>query len=74
MSTLCADSRAAGRRGRHSLHQEPKQAIPYDVAYGQRTLIERMFGRLEDLLRVATRYDKLTRNFLASAILAAAAF
>jgi putative transposase len=30
-----------------------------------------MFGRLKDFRRVATRYDKLARNFFATAILAA---
>ncbi len=49
-----------------------KRPIPYDrVAYRQRNLIERMFGRLKDFRRVATRYDKLARNFLAAAALAA---
>ena len=47
-----------------------KPLIPYDpVAYRQ--LIERMFGRLKDFRRIATRYDKLARNFLASIALAA---
>ncbi|MBV8775957.1 MAG: transposase, partial [Alphaproteobacteria bacterium] len=32
---------------------------------------ERMFGRLKDFRRIATRYDKLARNFLAGIILAA---
>ena len=50
-----------------------KRPIPYDaVAYRQRNLIERMFGRLKDFRRIATRYDKLARNFLASVALAAA--
>jgi transposase len=49
-----------------------KPLIPYDAsAYRQRNLIERMFCRLKDFRRVATRYDKLARNFLATAILAA---
>jgi transposase len=49
-----------------------KPLIPYDVhAYRQRNLIERMFCRLKDFRRVATRYDKLARNFLATALLAA---
>ena len=49
-----------------------KPLIPYDpVAYRQRNLIERMFGRLKDFRRIATRYDKLARNFLASIALAA---
>ncbi|MGF1607619.1 MAG: transposase, partial [Rhodothalassiaceae bacterium] len=33
--------------------------------------IERMFGRLKDFRRVATRYDKLAQNFLAAIQLAA---
>jgi transposase len=50
-----------------------KPPIPHDaVAYRQRNLIERMFGRLKDFRRIATRYDKLARNFLAAVVLAAA--
>lgn len=50
-----------------------RQPIPYDpIAYAQRNLIERMFGRLKDFRRIATRYDKLARNFLAAALIAAA--
>ena len=46
--------------------------IPSNKAlYRQRNLIERMFARLKDFRRVATRYDKLARNFLAGAIIAA---
>ena len=46
--------------------------IPHDpIAYRQRNLIERMFGRLKDFRRIATRYDKLASNFLASLALAA---
>jgi transposase len=49
-----------------------KPLIPHDaVAYRDRNLIERMFGRLKDFRRLATRYDKLARNFLATALLAA---
>jgi transposase len=49
-----------------------KPLIPYDaVVYRQRNLIERMFGRLKDFRRIATRYDKLARNFLAAIALAA---
>jgi transposase len=50
-----------------------KPLIPYDAtAYRQRNLIERMFCRLKDFRRIATRYDKLARNFLAGTLLAAA--
>ena len=48
-----------------------KTPIPFDrFAYRERNLIERMFGRLKDFRRIATRYDKLARNFLAAIALA----
>jgi len=48
------------------------QPIPYNkTVYRQRNMIERMFARLKDFRRIATRYDKLARNFLAGALLAA---
>ena len=40
--------------------------------YRQRNAIERMFGRLKDFRRIATRYDRLARNFLAAVCLVAA--
>ena len=50
-----------------------KPLIPYDArAYRERNMIERMFCRLKDFRRIATRYDKLARNFLAGVMLAAA--
>ena len=50
------------------------QPIPYNrKLYRQRNLIERMFARLKDYRRIATRYDKLARNFLAGAMIAATA-
>ena len=49
-----------------------RRPIPYDkAAYRGRNRIERMFCRLKDFRRIATRYDKLARNFLAGAFLAA---
>ena len=42
------------------------------VLYRGRNAIERMFGRLKDFRRIATRYDKLAINFLAAVHLAAA--
>ena len=49
-----------------------RQPIPYNkTMYRQRNLIERMFSRLKDFRRVATRYDKLAQNFLAGALIAA---
>ncbi len=41
-----------------------KLPIPHSrEIYQQRNLIERMFARLKDFRRVATRYDKLAWNF-----------
>ncbi len=39
--------------------------------YRHRNAIERMFGRLKDFRRIATRYDRLASNFLAAVCLAA---
>ena len=41
------------------------------VLYRQRNAIERMFGRVKDFRRIATRYDRLAQNFLAAVCLAA---
>jgi transposase len=41
------------------------------MLYRGRNAIERMFGRLKDFRRIATRYDKLAANFLAAVHLAA---
>ena len=46
--------------------------IAYDAtAYKQRNRIERLWCRLKDWRRIATRYDKLARNYLSGAYLAA---
>lgn len=46
--------------------------IPYDrTAYRLRNLVERLWCRLKDWRRIATRYDKLARNYLAGVYLAA---
>ncbi len=41
------------------------------IAYKARNLIERMFCRLKDFRRVATRYDKRADTFLAAVFIAA---
>ena len=49
-----------------------RKPIPYDrVAYRERNRIERAFCSLKDWRRLATRYDKLARNFLSAVALAA---
>ena len=46
--------------------------IAYDrVLYKERNRIERLWCRLKDWRRIATRYDKLARNYLSGAYLAA---
>ena len=49
---------------------------PYPLnrhAYRRRNVIERMFGRMKDWRRFATRYDRLARNFLSTVALVATA-
>ena len=47
--------------------------IPYDRdAYRARNLVERLWCRLKDWRRIATRYDKLAANYMAGVFLAAA--
>jgi transposase len=47
--------------------------IPYDRdAYRTRNLVERLWCRLKDWRRIATRYDKLATNYMAGVFLAAA--
>lgn len=38
--------------------------------YRQRNLVERFFNKIKHFRRIATRYDKLARNFLAAVALA----
>jgi len=45
---------------------------PFDASqYGARNAIERMFCRLKDYRRIATRYDRLARNFASAVALVA---
>jgi transposase len=48
-----------------------KQQRSVDLAlYRQRNLIERFFNKLKHFRRIATRYEKLARNYLAAIALA----
>ena len=50
-----------------------KQPFSFDKkSYRERHRIENAFCRLKDFRRIATRYDRLARNFLASVCLVAA--
>jgi transposase len=49
-----------------------KNIQPFDPeAYKQRNLVERMFCRLKDWRRIATRYDKLATTFASAVYIAA---
>ena len=49
-----------------------KAPIPYDRdAYRTRNLVERLWCRLKDWRRIATRYDKLANNYMAGVLIAA---
>jgi len=49
-----------------------KQPIDYDIElYKQRNLVERMFGRLKDWRRIATRYDRCAHTFMSAICIAA---
>jgi transposase len=81
---LLADRAYDGDALRHSLAERGTRAVipnkvnrvnrfPFDVAaYKLRNAVERAFCRLKDFRAIATRYDKLARNFLAGICLAAA--
>ena len=46
--------------------------IPYDtLAYRERNKVERLWARLKDFRRIATRYDKIAENFLSGVLIAA---
>lgn len=65
-----------GRRGTTAVvpnKSNRKQPFGFDrSSYKQRHRIENAFCRLKDFRRIATRYDRLARNFLASVCLIAA--
>jgi transposase len=55
------------------IHRKPLQAVPLDRrAYKRRNTIERLFCRLKNWRRIATRYDRLARNYLAGLALVSA--
>src|SRR6185437_8336355 len=63
-----------GRGTTPVIKQNPrrKHLHPFDkTAYKGRNIIERAFSHLKDWRRVATRYDKLARNFCSTVIIAA---
>jgi transposase len=65
-----------GRRGINPVipnRSNRKQLFSFNKnLYKLRWRVENAFNRLKDFRRIATRYDKLARNYLASVCLAAA--
>ena len=62
------------RRIKAVIPSTASRTIPYPldrVIYRRRNLIERLFGRLKNWRRIATRYDRLARNYLAALALIA---
>lgn len=50
------------------------RTVPYPLderAYKRRNIVERFFCKLKNWRRVATRYDRLARNYIAAIALAA---
>lgn len=61
---LVARAHAAAHIPTPSYRKHQRSIDP--AIYRQRNLIERFFNKLKHFRRIATRYDKLARNFLAA--------
>lgn len=60
-----------GARGHIPTQRDRKQQRSVDRRlYRQRNLVERFFNKLKHFRRIATRFDKLARNYLAAVLLA----
>jgi transposase len=65
----------SARRITPVIPSHPRRAVPIPcdfVLYCERNLVERFFNKLKHYRAIATRYDKLARNFLAGVHLASA--
>jgi transposase len=62
---------AHGRRGHIPTQRDWKVQRSVDPAlYRQRNLVERFFNKLKHFRKIATRYEKSARNYLAATLLA----
>ena len=60
-----------GGRGHIPTQKDRKQQRSVDPAiYRQRNLVERFFNKLKHFRKVATRYEKTARNYLAAVLIA----
>jgi len=65
-------ARSARHPARHPAAQEPQNPVRLrQDDHKQRNVIERMFCRLKDWRRIATRFDRNVKNFLSAIALAA---
>ena len=62
---VTSSSARPGQDGHRALHASTFGRKPLAFLYRARNAIERMFCRLKDSRRIATRYDRLATNFLA---------
>ena len=63
---------ARGGRAHIPTQRDRKVQRSIDPAiYRQRNVVERYFCKLKHFRRIATRYDKLARNFLSAVLIAA---
>ena len=63
----------AARGGRAHIPTQRNRKVQRSVdpiLYRQRNLVERYFNKIKHFRRIATRFDKLARNFLAAVALA----
>jgi transposase len=62
---------AHGGRGHIPTQRDRKVQRSVDPAiYRQRNLIERFFNKLKHFRKIATRYEKTARNYLAAVLIA----
>jgi transposase len=62
------------RRIKAVIPSTASRTTPYPIdrmAYRRRNVIERLFCKLKNWRRIATRYDRLARNYMAALALAA---
>ena len=62
------------RRIKAVIPSTASRTVPYTLdrrAYKRRNVIERLFGRMKNWRRIATRYDRLARNYMAAIALVA---
>jgi transposase len=70
--TICSPESDSHRESHYARKDSAPDYHHDKEAYKGRNVIERCFCRLKDFRRIATRYDKLARNYFSSVCLIAA--